>query len=111
MEVPVLDSYPSPGTEEFMFVPGARRDRKEAEFEPVVGSEYIVSSFVVLPTLIALEIQAGLPIESVKAALPEAITVAIPADLRLSIISLWGSLSQLLKYCPPPRLIFTEAKL
>ena len=49
--------------------------------------------------------------ESVKPLLAEAITVAIPADLRLSIIGLRGSVSQLLKKRPPPRLMFTEEKV
>jgi hypothetical protein len=76
-----------------MFSPGARRDKKEAEFE----NEDRVSDFVVEPTLTALDIQAGLLMEFVKPLLPEAITVAIPTDLRLSIIGFWDSVSQLLK--------------
>jgi len=44
-----------------MLVPGAKRDRKEAEFE----NEDMASDFVVEPTLTALDIQAGAPIESV----------------------------------------------
>jgi hypothetical protein len=105
--VPFFNANLPPGTEEFMLEPGARRDKKEAELE----NEDRVSNFVVEPTLTALDIQPGLPMESVKPLLPEAITVAIPADLRLSIIALWGCVSQLLKKRPPPRLMFTEEKL
>jgi len=107
MEVPSKTANPPPGTEELMLEPGASSDKKEAELE----NEDIVSDFVVEPTLTALDIQAGAPMESVKPLLPEEITVAIPADLRLSIIGLRVSESQLLKKRPPPRLMFTEEKV
>jgi hypothetical protein len=61
MEVPLKDSNPPPGTDELTSEPGARRERKEAELE----NEDKVSEFVVEPTLTALEIQAGLLMESV----------------------------------------------
>jgi len=41
--------------------------------------------------------------------LPEATTVAIPADRRLSIAGFSGSESQFAEYLPPPRLRFTDA--
>jgi hypothetical protein len=107
MEVPLNTANPPPGTEEFMLEPGARRDKKEAELE----NEDRVSDFVVEPTLTALDIQPGAFMESVKPLLPEAITVAIPAVLRLSIIAFRESVSQLLKKRPPPMLMFTEEKL
>lgn len=107
MEVPLINANPPPGTEEFMLEPGARRCKKEAELE----NDDSVSDFVVEPTLTALDIQPGLLMESVKPLLPEAITVAIPADLRLSIIALRESVSQLLKKRLPPMLMFTEEKL
>ena len=76
-------------------------------------NEDTVSESVVEPTLTALDIQAGEPMALVKPLLPEAITVAIPAAFRLSITALWPAklASQLLKNWPPPRLMFTEAKL
>ena len=60
--------------------------------------------------MIALDMHAGAATASVKPSLPEAITVAIPADLRLSIIALRESESQLAVNRPPPRLMFTAAK-
>ena len=64
-----------------------------------------------LPTVIALEMHAGAFTASVKPSLPEAITVAIPAALRLSIIALRESESQWPVNRPPPKLMFTEAKV
>jgi hypothetical protein len=107
MEVPLETANPPPGTEELMLWPGASRERKEAELE----NEETASDSVVDPTLTALDMHAGAPMESVKPLLPEAITVAMPADLRLSIIGLRVSESQLLKKRWPPRLMFTEEKL
>ena len=107
MEVPLINANPPPGTEEFMLEPGARRCKKEAELE----NDDSVSDFVVEPTLTALDMQPGLLMESVKPLLPEAITVAIPTDLRLSIIALRESESQLRVNRPAPRLKLTAAKL
>jgi hypothetical protein len=107
MEVPLKKANPPPGTEELMLSPGASSERNEAELE----NDETVSDFVVEPTLTALDIQAGAPMELVKPSLPEEITVAIPADLRLSMTALRGSVSQLLVKEPPPRLMFTEEKL
>ena len=106
MEVPLINANPPPGTEEFMLEPGARRCKKETELE----NDDKVSDFVVDPTLTALDIHPGLLMESVKPLFPEAITVAIPTDLRLSIAALRESVSQLLKKRPPPMLMFTEEK-
>jgi hypothetical protein len=55
MDVPFLKVYDVPGTEEYMLLPGASRDRKSALLE----EEETVSCFVVLPTLTELEMQAG----------------------------------------------------
>ena len=87
--------------------PGARSDRNDETFE----NDDSVSAFVVDPTLIAVEIQAGDAIELVDASLPEAITVGIPTERRLSIMGLRGSSSQFARNCPPPRLMFTAAML
>jgi len=84
MEVPLKKANPPPGTEELMLSPGASRDKNEAELE----KEETVSDFVVEPTLTALDIHAGKLMPSVKPLLPEAITVGMPADLRLSIADL-----------------------
>ncbi len=107
MEVPLKKANPPPGTDELMLSPGASNDKNDAELE----NEERVSDFVVDPTLTALEIHAGAPMEFVKPLLPEEMTVAMPADLRLSIIGLRTSVSQLLKKRPPPRLMFTEEKV
>jgi hypothetical protein len=100
MEVPLKKANPPPGTEELMLSPGASSDKNEAELE----NEERVSDFVVEPTLTALDMHAGAPRASVKSSLPEEITVAMPADLRLSIIALRESESQLVVKRPPPRL-------
>jgi hypothetical protein len=61
MEVPSKTANPPPGTEELMLDPGARRDKKEAELE----NHETVSVSVVEPTLTALDMHAGAPMESV----------------------------------------------
>jgi hypothetical protein len=108
IEVPVLlATFPLPGTADVIFVPGASKDKKDALFE----LSLTVSLFVVLPTLIADEIQAGAASASVKPLLPEATTLAIPTERKLSIGAFSGSVSQLLVNLPPPRLMFTAAIL
>jgi len=107
MEVPLMEVNPPPGTDEFMLSPGARRSTNEDESE----KEDMVSCFVVEPTVIALDMQAGAPTALVKPSLPEEMTVAMPAALKLSIIALRGSASQLVVFMPPPRLMFTAAKV
>jgi hypothetical protein len=89
MEVPLkaANCWPpvrAEGTEVLIPEPGARSERKEAELE----KEDMVSDFVVEPTLTALDIQAGKFMEFVKPLLPEAITVGMFTDLRLSIAAL-----------------------
>ena len=61
MEVPLKTANPSPGTEELMLWPGASRERMEAELE----NEETASDSVVEPTLTALDMHAGAPMESV----------------------------------------------
>ena len=85
--------------------PGANKERNEATLEKLE----ITSALVVDPTLIALEMHAGYERESLNALFPEAITVAMPTETRLSMANLRESPSQLLKDCPPPRLILIEA--
>ena len=104
IEVPLKVSNDSPGTDDSMLTPGARRSRKGAEFEKLTTA----SAFVVAPTLIALEIHAGEPMESSKPSFPDEKMVAIPTERSESMMGLWGSLSQTEKNCPPPRLKFTE---
>ena len=66
----------------------------------------------VAPTVMALEMQAGVLTELVKPLLPLAMTVAMPALRRLLITVVRGSVpSQAEKFCPPPRLILIEARL
>ena len=85
--------------------PGAKRDRIGATFEKL--ETWLLS--VVEPTLTAEEMQEGLPIWLTLPSFPDAITVAIPTDRRLSMIGLSGSSSQYVELRPPPRLMFTEA--
>ena len=97
MEVPGQLSKEPSGTEEFIIAPGASRSRKDAEFEKQVtlsGNAALSllhhgslprCSFQVAPTLMLLDMHAGEAIESVYSSLPEAITVAVPTDRRLSI--------------------------
>jgi hypothetical protein len=73
-----------------MLLPGASRDKKSALLE----KEDTSSDFVVLPTLMAVEIHAGEVIDVVEPLLPEEMTVAIPAVRRLSITGLNEDLSQ-----------------
>jgi hypothetical protein len=80
-EVPLSDANPPPGTEETIDEPGASRLRKDAAFE----NDTTASSFVVAPTAIADEMHAGAARPSTKPLLPDEITVAMPADRRLSI--------------------------
>ncbi len=73
----------------------------------------IASRSVVLPTLIAEEIQPGAPMLFLYPSFPAEMTVAMPTDRRLSIAAFdetfAASQAAWLKYCPPPRLILTAA--
>jgi hypothetical protein len=64
----------------------------------------------VAPTLTALDTHAGALSWLVAPSFPEATTVAIPAERRLSINGLYGSSSQAELKSPPPRLMLTEEK-
>ena len=105
IEVPLKKAYASPGREELMDDPGARSEMKEAMFEKLETA----SAFVVDPTLMAVEMHAGAAIASRYPEFAEAMTVAIPTERRLSMASLRRSVSQLLVFCPPPKLMLTEA--
>jgi hypothetical protein len=85
--------------------PGASRDKKSALF----ANEDTSFSFVMLPTLTALLMQAGMPMAFVTELLPLEITVAMPAARRLSMIGLRLSLSQGDVSAPAPMLMLTEA--
>jgi hypothetical protein len=60
IDVPLKTAKAPPGIDEVIDEPGARSDRKAAEFE----NEEIASVFVVDPTLIAVEMQPGAPMPS-----------------------------------------------
>src|SRR5688572_7135562 len=105
IEVPVFLAKLPPGTDDLMFTPGASRSTIPdiLELGAMVSFLVVALSFtVVAPTVIALEMHAGAATALVKPLLPEAITVAIPADLRLSIIALRASESQKRLNWPPP---------
>ena len=68
------------------------------------------SVFVVEATLTAVEMQAGALMAFDDPSFPEAAMLAIPTDLRLSMIGLYGSLSQFDEKRPSPRLRFADAK-
>ena len=87
-----------------MLLPGANSLRNEALLE----NPDTPSDFVVLPTLMALEIHAGKEIPSVNPLFPEAMTVAIFNPLSWSMTSFRGSESQAVVLFPPPMLILIE---
>jgi hypothetical protein len=112
MEVPLLASYPPPGTDEFMpfaspSPPGARTLSMRPEFEKSETS----SASVVEPTAIAVDMHAGAATAFLYPSLPEATTVAMPSEYRFSMaaLSAGNSESQASVYSPPPRLMFTAA--
>ena len=88
--MPLKLANPPPGTDERMFDPGARRSTIGLKLE----SKATTSCLVVLPTVTALDMHAGAVTEFLKPLLPEEITVAMPAVLRLSMIALRESESQ-----------------
>src|SRR4029450_9131100 len=90
IDVPLCAAYVPPRIDDSITSPGARRDRNGAMFENHETS----SLLVVEPTLTAEEMHAGDMIADPVKPLPDAATVAMPTDLRLSIIGLYGSLSQ-----------------
>src|SRR6516225_452358 len=105
IDVPLNTSYPPPGTDELMFSPGASSDRKGAMSEKKDTS----SVRLLDPTLTADEIHAGEVRADPEKLLPEATTLAIPSDRRLSILGFIGSLSQGAADKSPPRLMFAAA--
>jgi hypothetical protein len=112
MDVPAKFANPPPGIEELIHRPGASKERKGALFEKGQIASAVVPSepSSVEPTLTAVEIHAGALIARGCPSFPEAITVAIPTDRRLSIAILRASESQLEENDPPPMLMLTEAK-
>ena len=77
IDVPLFAANWSLRTDEIMLPPGANKSSIPAE----LLNDDTESLFVVEPTLIAEEIQAGALIESENPLFPDAITVAIPTDL------------------------------
>jgi hypothetical protein len=67
------------------------------------------SSFVVLPTVMAVETQPGRATASLKRSLPAAMTVGMPLASRLSMSSFAGLRSQAAVKRPKPKLRFTAA--
>ena len=51
------------------------------------------------------------PVESSKPLLPDEIVVETPTERRLSMIAFRESPSHVVKFCPPPRLMFAETML
>src|ERR671937_133489 len=90
-----------------MDCPGASSDSNGETFE----NDAMTSDFVVAPTLMAVEMQAGEFKLFVSPSLPAATTVAMPADRRLSMIAFVGSLSHAADDPPPPRLKFAATML
>ena len=76
IEVPPLVPNVSPGTDDSILTPGARRSRKLAAFEKPATA----SAFVVAPTLITLEIHAGEIKAVALPSFPDAAMVAIPTE-------------------------------
>ena len=101
--------------DDVIHLPGAIRFRNEALLLKADTAFAVVEKLPssTEPTLTADDMQPGAPIEPVNPSFPEAITVAMPIDRRLSIAVFTGAftVSQVdwRKYRPPPRLMFTEA--
>src|SRR5438132_9322179 len=109
MEVPAKFAKPLSGIDESIHWPGARSERNEALLENEETSSAVVprEPSSVEPTLTALEIHPGEESALVKPSFPAAITVAMSADLRLSMIGFSGSTSQFESNRPPPTLVLT----
>lgn len=73
-----------PVTEEVIESPGAKSEKNDATLE----NADTVSSLFVEPTLTAEEIQAGDEIANGIPLLPEAMTVAMPIERKLSMMGL-----------------------
>src|SRR5688572_291704 len=84
IDVPLSAAYAPPVTDEVMESPGANSERNGATFE-----KYDTVSFLfVEPTLTADEMQAGEEIANGTPLLPDATTVAMPIERRLSMSGL-----------------------
>src|SRR5262245_3227499 len=105
IDVPLKYSYPPPRTDEAIDPPGASGDRKGAMPEKSDTSAVGLLD----PTLTADEIHAGVVSDDPETLLPEATTLAIPSDRKLSILGFSGSLSQGAADKSPPRLMFAAA--
>ena len=103
IEVPLRSLNPVPGTDDRIPSPGANSVRNGAAFEKIATS----SPFVVAPTLIADEMQAGDEIALPAKLLPDATMLAIPRARRLSIAGLYGWSSQNDWNVVLPRLMLT----
>src|SRR6267142_2069406 len=105
IDVPLATANWPPGYDEMISSPGANSDRKGATFE----KSATWSSLVVAPTLTAVETHAGALISLVDPSLPDATTVAMPTERRLSMKGLYSWSSQVALNDPPPRLMLTAA--
>src|SRR5687767_2556399 len=87
-----------------MLLPGASSSTSGDEFDRLATR----SVLVVLPTVMADEMQLGALTAVAEPSLPDEMTVAMPDERRLSIAALRESVSQLAVNRPPPRLMFTD---
>jgi hypothetical protein len=113
MDVPWKLLNPPPGTDELITAPGASKDKNVAllENDETASATAPKEPSPVEPTLTAVEIHEGKEMALTRESLPAAMTVAIFADLRRSMIGFLGSLSQFVAEAPPPKLKLTAAKL
>src|SRR4030095_1508800 len=109
IDVPLKNPNSALGRDEKIDEPGAKRDKKDTEFE----KDEIKSAFVVDPTLTAVEMHAGSLMASMNPLFPEATAVAISKERKLSIAAFLAALAashdSWLVNRPPPRLILAEA--
>jgi hypothetical protein len=103
--LPDPPQFGDPLTEEQMLLPGASTSNQDAAFEKFDST----SLFVVLPTVMADEMQPGALVESDQPSFPDAMTVAMPTPRSLSTTGFVTWLSQVLKFRPPPMLMFAAA--
>src|SRR5262245_65909203 len=89
IDVPHKNPNSALGRDEKIDEPGAKRDKKDTEFE----KNEIKSVFVVEPTLTAVEMHPGAPMESMNPSFPEAATVAISKERKLSIAAFRATLA------------------
>src|SRR5262245_20176889 len=106
IEVPLAVAKPPLAKDDTIESPGAKSDMKGATFEKPATR----SAFVVAPTLMADGIHAGELRAFVAPLFPAEMTVAMPADWRLSMIAFSGSVPHGWVNRPAPRLRFAAAK-